>query len=184
MEVEEIPDLDQETDEVAEEGKARGQPRVRFALEDSAVGEGVQAGGDAVAEGIFNDSDEDPIPMQDLRRASNATVPEPDEEANSNQPHLADQQRMIAANQVLDGVPKEIGALGRQAEHRWQRRHEAPYFAEFFPQEDRLTRRSIQRSRSRTTGCLTAMPTSGRDTMCIGASTCSVHVRQKVVRFL
>lgn len=41
----------------------------------------------------------------------------------------------VAANQALDGVPRDYGLIRRQTPQRWARRHYAPYFTKFFLQE-------------------------------------------------
>eukprot|EP00435_Cladocopium_sp_Y103_P063446 s1441_g25.t1 len=161
-EAEEVPDLDGagDRDEVAEEGRLRGQPRVRFALEDGeeAANRRQSAGSEMDSaehsqvepESVQDEESGGDTPMRGARGVSKATVPEPDEEILNMQPTVADQERSamqeaerlatdaiassVAANQALDGGPQDYQALRRSTQQRWVRRHESPYFAEFFLQ--------------------------------------------------
>eukprot|EP00435_Cladocopium_sp_Y103_P071079 s134_g36.t1 len=151
----------QDEDPVAKEGEERGKPRVRFEEEEEDMlspgtplpDDEVQAAPSAEAGpravGPMDDDDED-SEFRDLfeqpRRSSQATVLEPDEEAEVVQPNLADQQQnfdaqaeeeaiqgitnSIAHNANLDGVPMGYGRARERAQDRW--RTMAPYVAEVF----------------------------------------------------
>ena len=142
--VEEIRSAEaREEDEVRQEGEERGRPRPR-----------VESGGD----GLDVDEDSDrPTPSTprgeedgQQRRLSQHTLAEP--EAEIVEPSIVDEQQSIervaeeiahqsmeeaaAANQILDGVTPDYGAIRRSTGARWERRQEAPYFAEYFFQDE------------------------------------------------
>ena len=89
------------------------------------------------------------IPEAERRRHSVHTIGEPESELTEpNMQDLIDEQReleerastmaeedevrSVAVNQSLDGVPPDYNAIRGQVQRRWERRHDAPYFAEFF----------------------------------------------------
>jgi len=89
-------------------------------------------------------------PRLEERRASNATVAEPDEEQGLVEPNLADEQRAfdqqaeqetaesiatsVQRNEILDGTPMEYGRLRSRLQTRW--RASQPYLAEVFFQDE------------------------------------------------
>ena len=150
-------------DEVEKEGAERGRPRVRFQEGDDELcspptplpdpPEEIQS-----PEPLFDSSpsaseaasvgqrDE----MNQQRRVSEMTVPEPDGEAPSDLvfPNLHDEQQelnsranevarssmvdSVVQNNILDGLPPAYGRATSAVHSRWRRRTEDPYFAEFF----------------------------------------------------
>eukprot|EP00435_Cladocopium_sp_Y103_P070319 s238_g35.t1 len=176
----------QEENEVDQEGMARGQPRVRFEDEENpyspSLGPAEAPGEEPTAldlSGPIDHSDTavdpefaelfrpDPMPethgrrvaqRTEERRASNATVEEPDEEVSLVEPNLADEQQVfdeqaeeeavsgieqsIAHNEALDGVPLTYGRAQNKAKGRW--REMAPYVAEVFFQGDNEVEETLE----------------------------------------
>ena len=131
-------------DEVQQEGEERGRPRARFAVEEQ-VGHEY----DPISEEEEPPGGEDGSDYEHRRRLSVQTVGEP--EAEMTEPNLQDmvdeertledeavteaqeeQVRSVASQQTLDGVKPKYEAIRHQVQRRWERRHEAPYFAEYF----------------------------------------------------
>ena len=127
-------------DEVTREGEERGRPRARFEEEDDEI-----PSPSTPLEGPHSDEE---VQLEE-RRHSIATVVEPEAELiEPNMQDVADEQRTIdeaastvaeedqvssvAANQSRDGVHPNYGAIRAQVKARWERRHDMPYFAEFF----------------------------------------------------
>ncbi len=136
-------------DEVQREGEDRGRPRARFEeQEDRDYSPSIDPGPDA--QSISEDAEGDPEEVrQDGRRQSVVTVMEPEAELiEPNMQDVVDEQRSIderassvveqdqvqsvADNQALDGIPHNYDAIRQQVQRRWQRRHDAPYFSEYF----------------------------------------------------
>ena len=136
-------------DEVQQEGEERGRPRAR-------LGSGV--GGDT------DDEDTPTLGPQDAdvgegrdeveegaeRRVSHSTVAEPESEViehnvaseanvldeDAERVAMEDSEASAVQNDVLDGIRPSYEALRARTHARWLRRHETPYFAEFFFQGD------------------------------------------------
>lgn len=152
-------DVTQDTEELEdvpadEEGQRRGQPRVRFALQDDVT---TQRGEMPLqdlpvlpAEELEESEDEQLQPQHEQRRASRVTVPEPDAEGSVREPNMAEVESVfddhaeeetvqsmassVQNNENLDGVPGGYEAARRAVQTRWRQRGAAPYFAEFFLQ--------------------------------------------------
>ena len=129
-----------EEDEVRQEGEERGRPRARFEREP-----GGEFSEDENSGGPTPSTPNGEIIGQP-RRLSRLSVAEP--EAEVIEPSVADEQQSMeqvaeemahqsmeestAANQVLDGVRADYDAIRRNTSARWERRHETPYFTEYF----------------------------------------------------
>lgn len=133
---------DRGRDEVQREGEDRGRPRVR-----------IQEGSErARSPSIPSPTSEEEFEIPEDRN-STATVVEPEAELiEPNMQDVVDEQRQIdqragdvasevigsdmvgsvADNQALDGVAPNYDAIRHQVQRKWQRRHDAPYFSEYF----------------------------------------------------
>lgn len=154
--------------EVDEEGRERGRPRVRFAGEPaesesdggyspSLAPADAAAASDQAADSLaVNEPDGGAVGVIPRRAEAIGSrlslVAEP--EAELQEPNAEDERQemskiehlgeqvaqddmasSVAENENLDGVPQAYEAVRRSVQ-RWRRRHETPYFAEFFFQED------------------------------------------------
>ena len=132
-------------EDLTEQDIARGRPRARLSSEAGAGSDdeytpslgpqGVEAeeGGNEAEEGVG-------------RRVSHSTVAEPESEIvehnvaseanildeDAERVAMEDSEASALQNDVLDGIRPSYEALRARTQARWQRRHETPYFAEFF----------------------------------------------------
>lgn len=142
----EVADAPEEAgDEVQLEGEERGRPRARLSSEAGAGSDeeytptlGPQ---EVEAEEGGNDEEEG-----FGRRVSHSTVAEPESEIvehnvaseanildeDAERVAMEDSEASALQNDVLDGIRPSYEALRARTQARWLRRHETPYFAEFF----------------------------------------------------
>lgn len=166
-------DVENPKDEVDEEGRRRGIPRVRFAeelqqdvpaptptLERAESEEELYPSPSPFQAPDEPDADEG-IAEEDgreERRGSRQTVQEPLEEPNAadleelrdaEAERVAEQSMVssVAASEALDGnlrSEQAYDAVRRSVHRRWKRRQEKPYFAEFFLMSEEEEKTQIQ----------------------------------------
>ncbi len=143
---------EERVDEVRQEGEERGRPRARLSPEIAEIEEDDSDGGNSYVptspeESVDGVSGGVRTPA---RRASHATVAEPEAEVIEHnvatEAEMIDEEAERAAREdveestvqsaTLDGLRPNYEAVRQGARARWHRRADAPYFAEFFFQNE------------------------------------------------